>query len=161
MAAPGVYLKVPQRAPASGPIPVRVAMVADMPTYYANNGILDNALEGVLVRRDAPGVRFMMKIDPHAIMLADTPLPAPADSRHLQGAVTEERTLDLLGYGAAHPGAAAYHLFAAFSQWVSDSQPLVVEHDVRHPSAPASPLPDVPLPPPPVAPRAPGPARPG
>ena len=61
MPPPGVYLKVPQRAPAAGPIPLHVAMVADMPTYYANNGILDNALEVVLVRRDAPGVRLLAK----------------------------------------------------------------------------------------------------
>ena len=79
MPPPGVYLKVPQRAPAAGPIPLHVAMVADMPTYYANNGILDNALEVVLVRRDAAGVRLLAKVDPHAIMLEDTPLPPPAD----------------------------------------------------------------------------------
>lgn len=148
MAAPGVYLKVPQRAPAAGPIPIRVAMVADMSTYYANNGIIDNALEVVLVRRDAPGVRLLAKIDPHAIMLPDAPLPPPTSKRDLEGAVAEERTLDLLDYGAQHPGAAAYHVFAAFSRWVSDPQPLVVEHTARHPGAPARPLPDdVPRPP--------------
>jgi hypothetical protein len=126
---PGVSLRVPSSADASGPIPLDVTMVASMPVYYANDGILDKALNVVLVRRDAPGVRFLAKIDPQALMLPDPPLPPPrVDPMKDPSVVREERTLDPLQYGVTHEGAADYHVFATFANWLTEPEPLTVQH---------------------------------
>jgi hypothetical protein len=126
---PGITIDVPKRAPSSGPIPLRVTMVADMQTYYANNGILDNALDIVLVRRDAPGVQFVAKIDPHALMLPDPLIPPPPPGTDLAraGFIKEEREFDALGFGVRHDGAADYYVLASFAGLVTQPVLLSVE----------------------------------
>ncbi len=105
-----------------------VTMVADMETYYANNGILDQALNIVCVRRDYPGVSYVAKIDPHAHMLDEPPLPAPETDQEMTGYVSEEREFDMLGFGAKHEGAAEYYILAAFAKWISDPVALTIEN---------------------------------
>lgn len=123
----GITLEAPPAAPSSGPIPLRVTMVADLPTYYANNGILDRALTLICVRRDLPGVGFIALLDPHVIMLPESPLSPPAGDAGAGGYITEKREFDMLAYGGAHAGAAQYYVLAAFAQWVSEPVSLVVE----------------------------------
>jgi hypothetical protein len=127
--SPGVSLRVPRSADATGPIPLDVTMVANMVVYHANDGILDKALNVVLVRRDGPGVRFLAKIDPQALMLPDRPLPPPrVDPAQDPSRVLEERTLDPLQYGVPHEGAADYHVFATFAHWITEPEPLSIQH---------------------------------
>jgi hypothetical protein len=126
----GIQIKVDSRYVSSGPILVHVTMVADMPTYYANNGILDKAMEVVLVRRDAPGTRLLAKLDPHLHMQPDTPLPPPIPGKEPSGFISEERVLDVLGYGAHHDGRADYFVVGVFAGCLSDPQQTSVEdHD--------------------------------
>lgn len=147
--APGVTLTVPARAPSHGPIPCAVTMVAEEATYVANRGILDTALEVLLVRRDAPGVRFLAKLDPDALMFPDPPLPPPPppppgiDPADIApGLYTESRTLDPLDYDGRHPGAATYWALAAFARHHTATFPLAV----TDPRGPLGPLPVSPAP---------------
>ncbi len=92
-------------------------MIADVLTYAANNGILDSALTLAAVGRSRPGVGFIAKADPRAFMLPNDEMP-PMDPP-IGGQVTEERTFDMLGFGAQHPGAAEYFVVAGFATVVS------------------------------------------
>lgn len=143
---PGVTLQLPAQALAGASIPVRVAMVADMVTWHATHGVLDNALEVMLVRRDRPGVVSLLKLDPRALMLPETPLPPPdRDPASDPARIREERVLDPLDYGASHDGAADYHVMAFFARWWSGPYALSVVDRTRRlptapcPAAPASP----------------------
>ncbi len=152
----GVSLQFPQRTLAGARVPMKVAMTADMAVYHAVNGILDRALEVVLVRRDRPGLRFLAKIDPRAYMRPEPPLPPP-DPASAGVRVTEERTFDLLDYGATHYGGASYNVFATFASASTDVRPLLIEdrshsHPFRPPEA-APPLPEDAEPPLPEPPR--------
>jgi hypothetical protein len=126
---PGVEIKAPERAASSAPVPLRVTMVADMQTYYANNGLLDKALDIVLIRRDAPGVRFVAKIDPRVVMLPETRLPQPPPGTDLSraGFIREERVVDAFGFGVRHDGAADYFVVASFAGWLSEPARLAIE----------------------------------
>jgi hypothetical protein len=130
MTQPGVQIDVPARSPADAAAPIVVTMTADAPTYYANNGILDRALQVVLVRRDAPGVGFLAKTDPSGLFLPEPPLPLPADARQQKGLVREQRAFRLTDYGAKHDGAASYFVLATFARWASE--PLSMEIDHAH-----------------------------
>lgn len=144
---PGVTLLAPELASCRGPVPLHVTMTADMVTYYANHGVLDHALEVVLVRRDRPGVSFVLKIDPRALMLPDDPLPPPQrDPRTDPSTVKEERALDLLDWGVSHDGAGDYWLLAAFSRWHTRPQSLSLVDRLRR-----LPPPPTPRAPPPTA----------
>ncbi len=127
--SPGVKINVPSRAPSSGPISLIATMVADMKTYSANNGLLDKALDVVLVRRDAPGLRVIAKIDPKVWMRPETLLPpsTPGINLNNAGFIKEERQLDVLGFGATHEGAADYFVLSSFAGWVTQPVPLLVE----------------------------------
>ncbi|MCU0727303.1 MAG: hypothetical protein MUE73_16210 [Planctomycetes bacterium] len=149
MSAPlGVTLEFPGQALTGSRVPFKVTMTADMTTYHAVNGILDRALEVVLVRRDRPGIRLLAKVDPHAILLEEEPLPPapPPDSPEAKVRVTEVRNLDLTDYGATHYGGAAYHVFATFGPWLTEIRPLAIEDRSRSlpwgDVLPAPPLPD-------------------
>lgn len=135
---PGVTLHAPDRASCRGPVLIHVTMTADMVTYYANHGVLDNALEVVLVRRDRPGVWFVLKLDPRALMLPDDPLSPPErDPSTDPSTVKEERTLDLFDWGVTHDGAGDYWLLAAFSRWHTPLQPLaLLDRQRRFPAPP-------------------------
>jgi hypothetical protein len=130
---PGVTIAVPQRVSASGPIRLRVTMIADMQTHYANNGILDKALNVLLVRRDAPGLRLVAKLDPHVIMLPDSPMPPPPPGTDFSrgGFIKEERELDVTGFGGRHDGTADYFVLASFASWISQPMPLSIETNYR------------------------------
>jgi len=128
---PGIQIKVDSQYAFSGPMPVHVTMVADMPTYYANNGILDKAMELFLIRRDAPGIQQIAKLDPHAIMDPDTPLPPPVPGEEPSGLISEERTLDGLAYGAEHQGAADYFVVGVFAGYLSDPQRTSIVADFQ------------------------------
>lgn len=124
---PGIQIKVDARYASYGPMSVSVTMVADMKTYYANNGILDKAMEVLLVRRDAPGIRQVAKTDPHLIAQPDTPLPAPVAGKEPSGFIKEERILDAFGYGARHDGAANYFVVGVLAGKMSDPQQTSVQ----------------------------------
>lgn len=133
---PNIRLTVPPRCPAAGPIGVHVTMLADMATYYATNGNIDRAMEVFLVRRDAPGIRQLAKMDPHVIMQPEKPLPPPP-GRKPTGFIKEERDLDVLAYGARHEGGADYYVVGVLAGRTSDPQPLTIEDDSRRlPPAP-------------------------
>lgn len=131
MAQPGVQIDVPARSAAEAPAPIVVTMTADALTYYANNGILDRALQLVLVRRDAPGVGFLAKTDPSAMFLPEPPLPVPANAAELKGLVREQREFRLTDYGARHDGAASYFVLATFARWASELRPMEIDHGER------------------------------
>jgi hypothetical protein len=135
---PGIQIKVSPRYPAAGPIRVHVTMLADMPTYYANNGNIDRAMEVFLVRRDAPGIRQLAKIDPHAMMEPEIPLPPPVPGKKPAGFIKEERDLDVLAYGARHEGGADYYAVGILAGRMSDPQPLSI--DDQHRRLPAMPV---------------------
>ena len=131
MAEPGVLLDVPQRTAAEAMAPVTVTMTADALTYYASNGILDRALQVVLVRRDAPGVGFLAKTDPSALFVPEAPLPVPADVARHRGLVRERREFRLTDFGARHDGAASYFVLATFARWAAGPLPMEVDHGQR------------------------------
>ncbi len=127
---PGINIEVPEKAPSFGPIPLLATMVADIQTYNANNGILDKALNIALVRRDAPGLKFVSKLDPHVWMEPETPLPPPPPGTDLENAgfINEERKFDMLDYGMEHDGAADYYVLASFAEWIAQVAPLAIEN---------------------------------
>jgi hypothetical protein len=111
----------------------------------ANGGVLDHALEVVLVRRDAPGLRYLTKDDPRALLAPDRPMPRdrpplpPGCEAMDPGFFTDTLDLGLTDYGAAHDGAARYYVLASFADTWADPRPLWIDH-------PDGPLPS-PLPP--------------
>lgn len=131
MARPGILIDVPAHCAADAPAPITVTMCADMATYYATNGIIDRALQVVLVRRDAPGVGFMAKTDPKALWLPEPPLHTPADVNSLPGQVSEQREFRLTDYDARHDGAASYFVLGTFALWASEPQPMEIDHPDR------------------------------
>jgi hypothetical protein len=131
MTQAGVQIDVPARSAADASVPIVVTMTADVPTYYANNGILDRALQVVLVRRDAPGVGFLAKTDPSGLFLPEPPLAVPADAAQQKGLVREERAFRLTDYGAKHDGAASYFVLATFARWASEPLPMEIDHPQR------------------------------
>jgi hypothetical protein len=142
---PGIQISVPKRATAA-PVPIRITMIADMETYYSNRGNLDKVLNVIMVRRDAPGLRFVAKVDPHAMMQPDSPMPPPPPGTDIAhgGLIKEERVLDVLGYGARHEGNAEYYVLASFARWFTDPQPLVFEgYSKRLPAGDANSLPSL------------------
>lgn len=126
----------------------RVTLQADASVHRANQGILDRALEVVLVRRDAPGALYLAKDDPRAIMLPDSEMPP--DAPPLPPGVASmdpglfEATLDLglLDAGLRHEGSARYYVFAAFAEAWADPRPLFIEH--RRGPLPSPRLPSLP-----------------
>jgi hypothetical protein len=107
-------------------MPLAVTMTADMPTYQSTEGILDDALTVIAVRRDRPAVRVVAKLDPRALMMPNTPLP-PIDPS-IGGHITEQRVLDLNGFGLPHAGRAEYFIVAGFAGAMSDVHGLSVTH---------------------------------
>ena len=126
----GIAIRVPEQTPAHDPEDIAVRMVADLPVYHATNGILDRALELVLVRRDMPGVGFLAKTDPDILFDEEEPLPQDSDAGTLQQ-VSMEHRFGLLDFGARHDGAANYFVFASFARWVSAVCPMEVRHATR------------------------------
>lgn len=100
----------------------------------ANGGVLDHALEVVLVRRDAPGLRYLTKDDPRALLAPDRPMPRdrpplpPGCETMDAGLFTDTLDLGLLDYGAAHDGAARYYVLASFADAWADPRPLWIDH---------------------------------
>jgi hypothetical protein len=145
---PGIRLNCPAEAESSAAIPVEIEMAADARTYWDNNGILDHALTVALVRRDAPGLRFLPKIDPNAIMLPDEPLPGRPSEASLDAdrdLTVETKVLDAGGgFGALHDGAAEYHVAVGFSKWWAAPRKLRVrdrDGRVRGPDQPVATIP--------------------
>ncbi|MCP4723273.1 MAG: hypothetical protein GY860_27795 [Desulfobacteraceae bacterium] len=130
---PGVDIYVPKRAPSKGPIPVKVKMIADMKIYSDNNGLLDKALDVVLIRRDAPGLWILRKMDPKVWMEPEIPLPpsTPGTDLNNAGFINEERQFDVLDFGATHDGAADYYVLASFAGRVTRPMPLSIENKSR------------------------------
>jgi hypothetical protein len=130
---PSVTLECPEEVPSEGPIPLRVKLTADMRTYYDNDGILPDALELILVRRDKPGVRFVAKVSPYVWLYKREPLPRPSDEEIERdtGRVSEENVYDPLDYGATHPGSADYYALAAFASAVDGPKTLRVTSAAR------------------------------
>lgn len=125
-----------------------VTLQADPAVHRANNGILDRALEVVLVRRDAPGALFLAKDDPHAILLPDSvmppdapPLPPGCDA---MDPGLFEAALDLSLQGISHEGSARYYVLASFADAWADPRPLFI----AHPRGPLPPWRRYPAPPP-------------
>jgi hypothetical protein len=134
--SPDIQIKVDPRLASSSPMLVHVTMVADMAIYNANNGILDKAMEVVMVRRDAPGILKIAKLDPHAIMQPDIPLPPPVPGKEPSGFIKEERILDILAYGGAGAqGAADYFVVGVFAGSLSDPHQTSIDDTYRRPPA--------------------------
>ena len=137
-----VELRCHTRYMAYGPIAFGVRMVADTATHQAVNGILDRALEVVLVRRDAPGVRLLTKSDPGGLFLPDPVAPPPPPGASATARVSEEREFDLLDYDRRHDGAASYFAFACFADAISEARAIEVVHGrTQLPPGDAQPLP--------------------
>ncbi len=130
MQSPGIQIRVPLQTQADSPEPIAVRMMADLPVFHANNGILDRALEIVLVRRDMPGIAFLPKTDPDILFVPEPALDRTATGGTLQQ-VSEERRIGLLDFGARHDGAASYFVFATFARWVSPVHPMEVRHPLH------------------------------
>jgi hypothetical protein len=126
----GIAIRVPEQTPAHDPEDIAVHMVADLSVYHATNGILDRALELVLVRRDMPGVGLLAKTDPDMLFVEEPPLSRDSDAGTLQQ-VSMEHRFGLLDFGARHDGAANYFVFASFARWVSAVCPMEVRHATR------------------------------
>lgn len=145
-----VTLDHPVRPESPSACRFRVTLEATPDIHRANHGILDRALEVILVRRDAPGVRYLPKDDPHAILLPDSELPPdapplpPGCETMDPGRFHATLDLGLLDGGASHDGSARYYVFAAFADAWADPRPLLLD-DPRGPLPPSQ----IPLPPPP------------
>jgi len=127
MDTPGISITCPAEGLPSEPILIEAVMRADARTYWDNDGILDKALTIGLVRCDRPGLLFLDKIDPRALMMPDEPLPGrPTDSELAAdtGIVTEVTYLDVGSLPRGHQGSADYLVTAAFSTWWGGVRPL-------------------------------------
>lgn len=136
-----VTMNCPATAPAGGPILIGVTMDADARTYWDNQGVIDQALQVLLVRSDRPGVLYLAKTDPAASLLPVEPLPGRPSNEELakgdKGRVSEHKEYDLRAYGRGHAGGAQYHVLASFADaWagptalrVVDATPLPPELD--------------------------------
>lgn len=131
MGRPGILIDVPAHSAADAPAPIAVTMCADMAIYYANNGIIDRALQVVLVRRDAPGVGMLAKTDPKALWLPEPPLHAPPGVQDLPGEVSEHREFRLDDYDVRHDGAARYFVLGTFARWAAGPLPMEIAHPGR------------------------------
>ena len=143
-AQPGVELHCPAQADAAGPIPITVKIAAGDATYRANNANLVRALTIALIRRDAPGIRFLSSIPPNVILAPDIPYPADLPGQKPpDGVVREDVTVSPLDWGATHDGSADYAVIAAFATWTTGPAPLRVNHAARrlpyHDAQPAPP----------------------
>src|SRR5699024_2515460 len=81
-----------------------------------------------LVRRDRPGLEYLPKIPPEAIM-ADVVLPGRPSDEELDAdtsVTVQGLTLDASG-GSARPGAADFFVVAAFSKWWVGPRRLRIE----------------------------------
>ena len=145
-------LRCPEEASSKGPIPVEVTLDADARTYWDNQGILTDALDILLVRRDRPGMLAVAKLDPAAMMLPSPPLVGrPSDKKLAEdmSRVIENENYDVLAYGRRHDGAAEYFVVASFADaWagpirlrvVDPAGPLALDESETNP-APAAPSP--------------------
>jgi hypothetical protein len=145
-------LRCPEEASSKGPIPVEVTLDADARTYWDNQGILTDAVDIILVRRDRPGMLSVAKLDPAAMMLPSPPLVGrPSDKKLAEDAsrVIENENYDVLAYGRHHDGAAEYFVIASFADaWagptrlkvVDPAGPLAPDESETNP-APAAPSP--------------------
>ncbi|HET9956267.1 MAG TPA: hypothetical protein VFQ61_17285 [Polyangiaceae bacterium] len=137
-ASAAVTLKCPPEAPSAGPIPIQVTLNADARTYWDNQGVLDNALEVLLIRRDQPGLISIAKVDPDAMMLPQSPprgRPSDAELASDRARIIEQKQYDLLAYGRAHPGAGDYFVVATFADaWTGPTELRI--KDAAGPMAP-------------------------
>jgi hypothetical protein len=138
----GITVDCPAEAKATEAIPVHVVMRGNERTYWDNDGIIDKALTVALLRRDRPGLSFLAKIDPRAIMLPDQPLPGRPSDQELDAStvmVVEKRTLDAAAPEQWGRGAAEYFVTGAFSQWWSGVRELRVTDPAKRVAPPAVP----------------------
>jgi hypothetical protein len=126
-----VTLECPAEASSQGPISIEVKLDADARTYWDNQGILDDALEILLVRRDRPGMLAVAKADRATIALPSPSLPGRPSDKELSrdvSRVTEQKSYDVLAYGRRHEGAAEYSVIASFADaWAGPTRLKVVD----------------------------------
>jgi hypothetical protein len=126
-----VSLQCPEEVPSQGPISVSVTVDADARAYWDNQGVLDEALQILLVRRDRPGLLSVAKIDPGAMTLPAPPLPGRPSEKDLSrdtSRVSQVKVYDVLAYGREHRGAAEYFVLAAFADaWAGPARLKVVD----------------------------------
>jgi hypothetical protein len=80
-----VALRCPAEASSRGPILIEVSLDADARTYWDNQGVIDAALQIMLVRTDRPGLLSVAKSDPAAMMSPSSPLPGrPSEETRAQ-----------------------------------------------------------------------------
>jgi hypothetical protein len=136
--ASAVTLRCPAEATSQGPILIDVSLDADARTYWDNQGVIDEALQILLVRRDRPGLLFVAKSDPAAMMLPSPPLsgrPSEEELARAKDRVSQKSSYDVLAYGRQHRGAAEYFVIAAFADaWAGPARLRVV--DPNGPMAP-------------------------
>ena len=128
-----VTLRCPAEVSSQGPIPIEVSLDADARTYWDNQGVIDEALQIMLVRTDRPGLLFVAKSDPAAMMQPSSPLPGRPSVEELARSpahVVQKNSYDVLAYGRQHRGAAEYFVVAAFSDaWSGPTRLKVVDLD--------------------------------
>lgn len=126
---PSVKLSCPSEASSQGPIAFDVVLDADARTYWNTQGILDDALEILLIRRDKPGLMTVSKVSPEAAMYPPTPLAGrPSDDELVRSRerITQQHQYDLLAYGRKHEGSAEYFVLATFAGAWDGPYPLTV-----------------------------------
>lgn len=126
-----VTLHCPVEASPRGPIPLDVTMVADARTYWDNQGLIDEALQVIVVRRDSPGLMAIASTDPAAIMQPTPALPGrPSDEAMArdQSRITQQKQFDLAPYVRPRAGASAYFVVSTFSDaWAGPYSLKVVD----------------------------------
>lgn len=126
---PSVRLSCPAEVSSQGPIPFDVVLEADARTYWDTQGVLDDALEILLIRRDSPGLTTVSKVDPAAAMFPPTSLPGRPSDHELARSrerITQRRHYDLLAHGRQHEGSAEYFVVATFAGAWDGPYPLRV-----------------------------------